>query len=1311
MSYWTPGDPFASQQEKQAPSHQPSFSENDASAGLVDNVLQEWQIGDRLLDLYEVTAALGEGGMGKVYKVRHCQWAIDLAVKTPSRDLFAQASGKANFIREAETWVDLGLHPHVVNCYYVRILGGIPRIFAEYVEGGSLADWIRSRKLYEGGKQRALERILDVAIQCAWGLHFAHEQGLVHQDVKPSNMMMTDKGLVKVTDFGLAKARAMAGEEDLQREDQSILVSWGGMTPAYCSPEQADRQPLSRKTDIWSWGVSVLEMFVGKVIWTEGKAVRETLAQHRPQEAIIPAMPPEVVELLGRCFQLQPEDRSATMLEVAVELQAIYERLVGQVYPREAPQAAGLLANSLNNRALSLYDLGKEEAARNIWREALQVDPQHLEATYNQGVLSWRRGELTDDALLKQLEIVCNVHEPQWQASYLLAQVHLERGDRDVAFSLLKEAAKQAPDVTEVQQFYHNVRAENVVSKPGMFLLEGQGSDIYAVDLSADGRLAISAGHSVRVWEVDTGRCLRVLQPMEVWPVTHVAGLSADGRLAISGKGQKIWLWDVDTGRCLYTWQQRGQVMKASLSADGTLVISGDGKSARIWDARTGRKMCTLWHAHEVEAVGLSADGQLAVTCSGFLPPGGVKGQENTLQLWKVGTGRCLLTLEQAGGGIDAVSLSADKSLLAANIADAIYVWEIGTGRCLHILSAHSHTVHALHLSADGRWLVSGSPDQTVRLWDVHAGRCLHTLHHSEWVWGASISADGKRIISGGTDDIVRVWEMDQQRKPCSLHLSQVFSYTDVTQTEGRAERLLGQFEQAYVEKRFREALARLREVRSLPGWERKPECMDAWARLTPHCSRTGFRAAWLAQTFQVGARAVNLSTDGRMAAFASGSSVQVWEMSAGRCLHNLQGHTGEVNAVRLSKDTRWVVSGSSDKTVRLWEKSSGRCLQILQGHTDNVMSVDMSANGDLIVSSGHDGFIRIWEAKTGRCLRVLDAAPGERGVRRWVYRVSISADGRLLLSGGYDSAMRVWEMSTGQSLHVLKEHLGPVTSANITEDGRFAISGGNETTFSGSGDRAICVWEVSTGRCLRVIKANFGLEHDVNISPEGRWIVSGGANQFVQLWEASSGRCLCTLQEHTAWVHSVCMSVDGRWLLSAAYDGTMRLWELDWELKAREETFSEEKSKLIQDRTETIAPEASFTLALPQTIYREMVAHVIKDYPHMACGVLGTVDGQVIKHYPATNIAQNPKEFFEVGCEETRDIFSDLMEYDGERVDYTSYSRSVAYPSRSIIEYMQRSGSPFIIFSLMQHPEQPSCHIFEVDSNGRVIEGTLKLI
>ena len=137
-----------------------------------------WQIGDVILDRYEVQQIFTSGGMGLVYRVYHRGWGMALAVKSPRPEFLQTAEQIESFEREAETWVNLGLHPHIVSCYYIRRLGGIPRIFAEFVEGGTLADWIRSRKLYEGGPEQALKRILDVATQFAWGLHYAHEKGL-----------------------------------------------------------------------------------------------------------------------------------------------------------------------------------------------------------------------------------------------------------------------------------------------------------------------------------------------------------------------------------------------------------------------------------------------------------------------------------------------------------------------------------------------------------------------------------------------------------------------------------------------------------------------------------------------------------------------------------------------------------------------------------------------------------------------------------------------------------------------------------------------------------------------------------------------------------------------------------------------------------------------------------------------------------------------------------------------------------------------------------------------------------------------------
>ena len=313
----------------------------------------DWQIGQTISNHYEVRGVLGEGGMGQVYHMTYVPHVLvmdlprDMAVKRPRPTIFAKAGGKEDFVREAETWVKLEKHPHIVQCNSVMTLAHVPCIFAEYMAGGSLKDWIegKERSLYWGDPTVALECILDLAIQMAWGLDYAHTQGLVHQDVKPANVLLTPEGIAKIADFGLAQARFLAGETSRStRPGASVVVPGVGMmTKEYASPEQAEGKPLTHHTDLWSWAVSVLDMFVGAVARGHGVASAEILENYLregPTDPALPPMPPGVVTLLRQCFQSDPAARPSSMREVAATLQVCYAEMVGTPYPRPEPQPA-----------------------------------------------------------------------------------------------------------------------------------------------------------------------------------------------------------------------------------------------------------------------------------------------------------------------------------------------------------------------------------------------------------------------------------------------------------------------------------------------------------------------------------------------------------------------------------------------------------------------------------------------------------------------------------------------------------------------------------------------------------------------------------------------------------------------------------------------------------------------------------------------------------------------------------------------------------------------------------------------------------
>lgn len=363
-----------------------------------------WARNETVDDRYRVLDEPLAGGMGLLYRVRHEVWGTDLAMKCPKPEHFRTAESRERFVTEAETWVKLGPHPHVCTCYYVRTIDEIPCVFAEYATGGSLRDWIYDRRLYAGGQSRSLIRIMDMAIQMAWGLEHAHSRKIVHQDVKPHNVVLDEHGTAKVTDFGLARARAAAVGVLQPPADPhatwqpgpwsgaTVLVPHaGGLTPAYASPEQAERKPLNRRTDIYSFAVSVFEMFRGEVTWLVGPAVGMSLAGYRGAgatgEAWLPPLPDPLADLLERCLARDPERRPRSMAEVAAELGIIYREVTGAAYPRPEPAEADLLADELNNRALSLLDLAQtpEEAekrraeAEETFLEALEADPGTLE--------------------------------------------------------------------------------------------------------------------------------------------------------------------------------------------------------------------------------------------------------------------------------------------------------------------------------------------------------------------------------------------------------------------------------------------------------------------------------------------------------------------------------------------------------------------------------------------------------------------------------------------------------------------------------------------------------------------------------------------------------------------------------------------------------------------------------------------------------------------------------------------------------------------------------------------------------------------
>jgi tetratricopeptide (TPR) repeat protein len=369
------------------PSAGPRPTAATTDAGLAP--LATWADGDVILNEFVIERKLGQGGMGVVSLVRSRANGWRFAVK---RALVHDDNKRRQFLTELVTWQDLPEHPFLAPFRFFRTVGDEVVIFTEFVDGGTLADWIKA------GRLTRLGDMLDVAIQFAWGLHVAHEAGMIHRDVKPHNALMTADGQLKVTDFGLARCRLVAGEEAAE----SIVVSSGGRTPAYASPEQTTGRELSRKTDIWSWAVSVLDVFVGRVpscrSGTVAPQVLEGYLASGPLNSGLPRMPQPLADVLRRCFQHSPADRCTDLGEVLETLVPLYRTTTGRLYPRPlfvADRSAATVARHDRRDGTG----GRWSDPREWLVKALKAagrDPSEADSLVPPGAVS-RRAQVTAD--------------------------------------------------------------------------------------------------------------------------------------------------------------------------------------------------------------------------------------------------------------------------------------------------------------------------------------------------------------------------------------------------------------------------------------------------------------------------------------------------------------------------------------------------------------------------------------------------------------------------------------------------------------------------------------------------------------------------------------------------------------------------------------------------------------------------------------------------------------------------------------------------------------------------------------------------
>jgi predicted Ser/Thr protein kinase len=269
---------------------------------------------------YRILGPLGAGGMGEVFLAEDTRLSRKVALKLLPSDACADPRRRERFVREARAAAMLS-HPNVCTVFDAgEDAGGRVFIAMEYVDGATLAQKRRASPLSE-------PEIVGIAIQAADAIEEAHRHGIVHRDLKTTNLMLTSRGQVKVVDFGLAKLFASPDSEDAREQATEMKTGDGQVlgTVAYMSPEQAMGQEVDARTDVFSLGVVLYELAAGRLPF-EGRSFTEVVARivsAEPPSLADAAISPELERVVRKCLKKERGDRYASMAELLLDLRRL----------------------------------------------------------------------------------------------------------------------------------------------------------------------------------------------------------------------------------------------------------------------------------------------------------------------------------------------------------------------------------------------------------------------------------------------------------------------------------------------------------------------------------------------------------------------------------------------------------------------------------------------------------------------------------------------------------------------------------------------------------------------------------------------------------------------------------------------------------------------------------------------------------------------------------------------------------------------------------------------------------------------------
>ncbi|MHC4539499.1 MAG: protein kinase domain-containing protein, partial [Planctomycetota bacterium] len=914
---------------------------------------------------YKLLERIGEGGMAVVYMAEQekpirrkvALKIIKLGMDTKS--VIARFEAE----RQALAMMD---HPNIAKVLDAGATEtGRPYFVMELVTGVSITEYCDKNNL--STKDR-----LELFIRVCNAVQHAHQKGIIHRDIKPTNVMVTRHDgtpIPKIIDFGIAKATKQRLTEKTLFTRYAHIIG----TPAYMSPEQADLGDLDvdTRSDIYSLGVLLYEVLTGTTPFSEEELRKagylEMQRVIREQE---PPKPSTMLTTLGETLTDIAKHRGSTpdlltkairgdldwivmktlektrdrRYETASELAMDIERHLGDELVLAGPPSAGYRLRKFvrRNRVGVMTGLLVTAALLMVAVVSAMYALESEKAKHDIAGLLARSYVDRAQALCEQREVGRGM---LWLADSLSVE---PAGSGDLDRAIRTSLAAWHDQL-------HSLRA--VVQYP---------NEIDSVTFSPDGSriLAACLDGTVRVCDAATGQPIG--SPLRHGSDLWTMAISPDGkRIATGDTNGSVRLCDAITLKPIGEPIQHEKYPRIAFSSDSSRLMTGSTDSdIRFWDADTGRP---LGKAFQSESEGKRH--MVAMTCC----PDGFRvvlriGQW-IHQMFDADQGEPIGPPVDPGRHVYAVAISPDGTRFATGDGvGKIRVWEAATGEPALKPIVHGGSISALAFSPDGSQIVSGGWTCMALLWDAVTGQPIGgPMRQRDIVSAVAFSPNGTRVVTGNQSGVVRIWGLVKGKnvgEPLKHEGRLLFAAYGpdglriLTETDG-AVQVRDAATGTPIGKPFSHPGA-IFKIRFSP---------DGLRLLTKSVTDAKLRLWDLASGEQLGVpfhrltTSITFSPDGsRILAGSRGSVARLWDAATLKCLGEFRRHRRHVSSVAFRPDGLQFLTGSFDGTTQLWDAATLEPIGRLLVHQSEVKSATFSPDGKEILIGFGDGTVRLWD-------------------------------------------------------------------------------------------------------------------------------------------------------------------------------------------------------------------------------------------------------------------------------------------------------------------------------------------------------------